>query len=333
LKNPLFKALNMHVTDRPIQRLQVGAHPLSRPTTENNSPREIMTAAISVGDAERQLGDSSIQAMIKDIPIPPRPVVVQQLQTEMGSHEPDLRKAAHIVSLDVGLTVAVLKTINSPLYGLSRKVESVEQAVSMIGLRQLSILVTALAMRSLLKGDAKALGRFFDTSAKRAYAMSRMAKATKVVDVGLAQTYGLFCDVGIPLLLNRFPGYLTTLQNANMDAERSFTAVEQAAHDTDHALIGAMMVKSWGLPASVALAIRLHHDYAVFLDPKIPREISALIAMGLVAEVAIQRFARLHSTVEWFKGGDYVAGALVLSTDEVEEWIEQLIEDFAAGID
>ena len=292
-----------------------------------------MTNVITLADASKQLDDASIDSLLKGIAIPPRPQVVQQLQTEMGKADPDLHKAAQIVSQDVGLTVAVLKTINSPLYGLSRKVESVDQAISMIGLRQLNMLVTAMAMRSLLKGDSQTLGRFFDTSTKRAYAMARMAKATRIVDAGVAQTYGLFCDVGIPLLQSRFPGYTNTLKAANLDTERTFTAVEQAAHQTDHALVGALMVKSWGLPAPVALAIRLHHDYQVFKDPKISQEISALIALGLLAEIAIQRYARMHSTAEWIKGGDYVAGALVLSPSEVEEWIEQLVEDFAIGID
>lgn len=292
-----------------------------------------MPIATTVQEAENQLGATAMDAMIKGIPIPPRPVVVQQIQTELGKAEPDVRKVAQFVSQDVGLTVAVLKTVNSPMFGLSRRAESVEQAVGLIGLRQLAILVTALSVRSLLKGDANMLGRFYDTSAKRAYAMSRMAKTTRTVDVGLAQTFGLFCDVGIPLLMNRFPNYLDTLKLANMDAERSFTAVEQAAHNTDHALIGAMMAKSWALPPTVSLAIRMHHDYEVFLDPNVPRDVTRLIALGLVAEVAIQRFARLHSTVEWFKGGDYVAGALVLAPVEVEDWIEQLIEEFAAGID
>lgn len=271
--------------------------------------------------------------MIKGIPIPPMPAVVQHMQTELGKAEPDIRNAAYIVSQDIGLTVAVLKMVNSPLFGLRRKAESVEQAVGLIGLRQLSNLVTALSVRSLLKGDTQTLGRFFDTSAKRSYAMTRMAKATKTVDVGLAQMFGLFCDVGITLLSSRFPNYLQTLKVANIDPERSFTQIEQDAHNTDHALMGAMMAKSWQLPDTVALAIRLHHDYAIFLDPKVPRDVSRLIALGLVAEVAIQRFARLHSTVEWVKGGDYVAGALVLSPDEVEEWIEQIVEDFAVGID
>lgn len=292
-----------------------------------------MPVAVSAEEAHKQLAGSEVDAVLKSIAIPPRPIVVEQMQVELAKDEPDMRRAAHIVSQDVGLTIAVLKTVNSPLYGLTRRADSVEQAVGLIGLRSLTTLVTALAVRSLLKGDSQMLARFYDTSSKRAYAMSRMAKVTKTVDVGLAQTFGLFCDVGIPLLRNRFPDYVETLKVANTDTERSFTAVEQAAHNTDHALIGAMMAKSWSLPEPVCLAIRLHHDYAVFLDPKVPREVSRLIALGLVAEVAIQRFARLHSTVEWTKGGDYVAGALVLAPLEVEEWIEQLIEEFANGIE
>ena len=292
-----------------------------------------MPIALTTKEAEQQLDEAAMDSLFKSIAIPPRPVVVHQLQTEMGKDEPDMRRAAHIVSQDVGLTVAVLKVVNSPLYGLSRKAESVDVAVNMIGLKQLSILVSAMAMRSALKGDANTLARFHDTSAKRAYAMSRMAKSTRCVAVDLAQTFGLFCDVGIPLLMNRFPDYISTLKAANTETQLSFTAVEQARHNTDHALVGAMMARSWGLPPTIVLAIRLHHDYAVFLDSKVAPEVSRLIALGLVAEVAIQRFARLHSTVEWEKGGDYVAGALVLAPSEVEDWIEQLVEDFAAGIE
>lgn len=292
-----------------------------------------MSIARSAEEAQRQMDGNGIQELLNSIAIPPRPLVVEQLQRELSRDDPDMRSAAQCIAQDVGLTVAVLKIVNSPAYGLSRRAESVEQAVGLIGLRQLTNLVTALSVRNLLKGDSQAMARFYDTSAKRAYAMSRMAKTTGLVDVGLAQTFGLFCDVGIPLLRNRFPTYVETLKLANMDDQRSFTAVEQAAHNTDHALIGAMMAKAWSLPQAVSLAIRLHHDYEVFLDPKVPRDVSRLIALGLVAEVAIQRFARLHSTVEWTKGGDYVAGALVLAPIEVEEWIEQIIEEFATGIE
>lgn len=292
-----------------------------------------MSVAMTAALAERQLNSSGMDAVIKDLAIPPRPVVVQQMQAEMARPEPDLRRMASIISQDVGLTLAVLKTVNSPLYGLSRRAESVDQAVGLIGLQQLNILVTALAMRTLLKGNAATLARFYDTSARRAYAMARMARATGLVDVGLAQTFGLFCDVGIPLLAHRFPNYLDTLKVANQDLTRSFTAVEQSVHHTDHALVGALMVRSWGLSHSAALAIRLHHDYEVFIDPKVPTEVSRLISLCVVAEQAIQRFAQIHDNVEWTKGGDYVASTLAMDEGEVQEWIEQLLDEFADGID
>lgn len=288
-----------------------------------------MSIAITAEDAERQLGAVALGGLIKDIPIPARPIFVQQMQEEMSKADPDMRRIVQIVGRDVGLTVAVLKTVNSPLFGLSRRAESVDQAVGLIGLKQLGILVAALAMRNLLKGDANTLGRFYDTSARRALAMTRMAKFTGLVDVTLAQTFGLFCDVGIPLLMHRFPTYVQTLKAANEDMERSFTAIEQEAHHTDHGLIGALMAKTWSLPGSVALAIRLHHDYEVFLDPNVPSEVARMISMNIVAEEAIQRFAKMHSNAEWGKGGDYVASTLSMDVAEVQEWIEQLVDAFA----
>lgn len=292
-----------------------------------------MAIPVTAVEAEKQLGSAALGSVVSGVPIPPRPVVVQQMQEEMGRPDPDMRRIAQIVGQDVGLTVAVLKTVNSPLYALSRRAESVEQALGLIGLRQLGVLVTALSVRSLIKGDSNVMGRFYDTSARRTQALARMAKATGLVDVALAQTFGLFCDVGIPLLMQRFPTYKDTLKIANQDPVRSFTMVEHAAHSTDHALIGAMMVKAWGLPANVALAIRMHHDYDVFLDPKVPKEVVRLISLNIVAEEAIQRFAQMHANVEWAKGGDYVASTLSMEPAEVEEWLEALIDGFAIGLD
>ena len=292
-----------------------------------------MSTAITAQDAEIQISEAALSGLVKDISIPPRPVVVQQMQEEMGKSDPDMRRIAQIVGQDVGLTVAVLKIVNSPIYGLSRRAESVDQAVGLIGFKQLGILVAALALRGLLKGDGNTLARFYDTSARRAQAMTHMAKLTGLVDVALAQTFGLFCDVGIPLLMHRFPNYVQTLKIANEDRDRSFTAIEQQVHHTDHALVGALMAKTWGLPGSVTLAIRLHHDYEVFLDPKVPVEVVRMFSMNIVAEEAIQRYAQVHSNAEWSKGGDYVASILAMDVEEVEEWITQLVEVFAHGLE
>ncbi|MFZ4626673.1 MAG: HDOD domain-containing protein, partial [Rhodoferax sp.] len=150
--------------------------------------------------------------------------------------------------------------------------------------------------------------------------------------VPVAQSFGLFCDIGIPLLLQRFPDYPKTLMACNSAAELSFTELEQHQHHTDHAQIGALMARSWDISPTLCQAIRLHHDYAVVLDAKVPETVARLIAMGLLAEVAIGRFDGHTSCTEWEKGGDYAMGALVLNIQDTEDWIDRLLQDFSNGL-
>lgn len=291
-----------------------------------------MQVADTVDKTEQELATSQADEFIKSIGIPARPVTLVNLQAEIGKEDPDMRRVATLVSSDVTLTVAALRTVNSPAFGLSRRCETVEQAISMIGLKQLNVIVTGLVLRNLVRGNVNQLTRFWDVSSKRSYALERLARDLKLVDVDVAQTFGLFCDVGIPLLMQRFPNYVETLMACNSETERSFTEVEQARHHADHALIGGLMARSWGLSPTLCLAIRRHHDYGVFHDPKVPETVVRLVAMGLVAELAIQRFAWPNTSTEWNKGGDYAIGALVLSDQDVDDWIDRLFRDFAKGL-
>ena len=282
---------------------------------------------------EAQLFGPESDALVKNIGIPPRPATLMDLQSEIARPEPDLRRVARLVASDVALTAAMLRTVNSPAYGLPRPCETVDQAITMLGLKQVSVLVTGLMVRKVLRTDGPQLTRFWDVSSKRSFAMRRLARGLRGVDVDIAQSFGLFCDVGIPLLMQRFPDYGRTLKACNDEPERSFTEVEQAHHQTDHALIGGIMARSWGISKTVCLAIRLHHDYTIFHDVGVAEEVTRMVAMGLVAEVAIQRFSGMNTSAEWNKGGDHAAGALMLADQDVEDWVERLLEDFTNGTD
>jgi putative nucleotidyltransferase with HDIG domain len=273
-----------------------------------------------------------VESLIKSIAIPPRPELLTQVQSELARPDPDSARIAAWIGKDVAMAAGVLRIVNSPFYALSRPAGTLEQALSLLGLRQIGTLVTGFALRQAVKGEPAGLTRFWDVSTKRSYAMSALARGLRGVDVDAAQSFGLFCDVGIPLLMQRFVDYPVTLKAANQDPVRTFTEVEQEAHDADHAMIGALMARSWGLPKLVYDAIRQHHDYSVFRDLAAAPELGRLIAMGLVAELAIQRFARLNASMEWNKGGEEAAGLLNLSSVELEDWICDLIDGFALGI-
>jgi HD-like signal output (HDOD) protein len=291
-----------------------------------------MPVALSTREAERHLADPGLEALVLDVGIPPRPQVLADLQRELSSEEPDFRRVATCVAHDVALTAAVLKLANSPAYGLRTKPETLGQALNMLGLRQICTMVTSLVVRRVLRTDGPQLTRFWDVSSKRAWAIGTLARGMRGVEVDVAQTFGLFCDVGIPLLMQRFDGYGRVLAAANAERVRSFTEVEQSQVQTDHALIGALMARSWGVSQTVCLAIRLHHDYAVFRDPATPEGVSRLIAMGLIAERAIQSFAQLNSSTEWTKGGDAAMGCLMLGEHDMSDWIDKLVDGFSAGV-
>lgn len=291
-----------------------------------------MSATLAPDPAMRPAPPTDIDALIGGIAIPPRPSLLTELQMEMSGADPDFDRIARLVAGDVALTAAVLRTVNSPFYALSRKAATMSEAISLLGLRQIGALVTGFVLRKSIGAEGANLTRFWDVTTKRSFALTRLARGLRGVEADAAQTFGLFCDVGIALLMQRFPDYAATLAAANHDENQAFTEVEQAAHQTDHALVGALMARAWGLPKVVCDAIRAHHDYAIFQNLHAPENVTRLIAMGLVAELAIQRFAGLNESREWDKGGDAAAGALLLGDADIEEWIEQLTDDFAAGL-
>lgn len=273
-----------------------------------------------------------VEALLKSIALPPRPELLTKVQAEMAAGDPDPARISRLIGMDVAMTAAVLRTVNSPFYALAKSASTVDQAISLLGMRQIATLVTAFALRQAIKGEAAKLTRFWDVSTKRSYALSRLARGLGGVDPDAGHNFGLFCDVGIPLLMQRFPDYGSTLKAANEEASAAFTSVEQAAHHTDHGLIGALMARSWGLPRVVSDAIRQHHDYGLFNDRGADEQVVRLIAMALVAELSIQRFARLNASMEWTKGGEEAASVLALDSAGLEDWIDDLIQGFASGV-
>jgi HD-like signal output (HDOD) protein len=239
-----------------------------------------------------ELNEAGVDALVSTLSIPPRPSLLQDLQTEINKEDPDPQAIARITSQDVALTAAVLKVVNSPFCGLRRRADSLSQVVQLLGLKPLAALVTGLVARQALKVEGPSMVRFWDVSTKRAFTMYHLSRKLRIGQPDVAQTFGLFCDLGIPVLLKKHPDYFETLATANTDSGTSFTDVERVKYRTDHALVGAIMAKTWGLSPTISLAIRLHHDYAQMGNPSTPSQVQDLIAMCLLSERIIQVGAR-----------------------------------------
>ncbi|MGZ5200721.1 MAG: HDOD domain-containing protein [Telluria sp.] len=267
-----------------------------------------------------------VDALIKSIRIPPRPSLLADLQRELAAREPSPDAIARIVARDVGMAGALLKLANSSFYGGKRKAKSVEQAIMFLGMNQVAALMTGLLARQAIPADSAALANFWDVSTRRAQATVYLAQRLRIGEPDIAHTFGLFCDTGVPLMMDRFADYGRTFEAATAEAERPFTAIEDQRHSSNHATVGCLLARNWGLSAEVGWAILHHHDYAVLDDDSTPDSVRSLVALSLLAERAICKYQGDTVSLEWDKGGERACAYLGLSDDETGDLLDGLHE-------
>lgn len=262
------------------------------------------------------LTTAEAEKIVASVAIPPRPAIVNAVLEERAKSEPDLRRIAQLVSTDVGLAAAVLKTVNSPFFGLRRQVTSIDHGVAMLGMKNIGALVMSLSLRNAV--PTQGLDRFWDEAARNALVSAYLAQTLGCSPKEDAHLFGLFRDAGIPLLMRRFPGYRDVLKKANSEPVRSFTEVEDAELGTNHAVVGALLAKGWQLPDHIRLGIGQHHDRDAFTS-HLPAESMNLIAVTHLAEHIESSFSRLSGDTVWDKCGEAILKHLMLDKDQYEE--------------
>jgi HD-like signal output (HDOD) protein len=272
--------------------------------------------------------EDPVDALMKSIRIPPRPSLLADLQRELSSPDPSPETIGRIVASDVGMSGALLKLANSAIYGGRRKAKSIEQAILFLGINQVAALMTGLLARQAIPANSAALASFWDVSTRRAQAMVFLSRRMRIGEPDVAHTFGLFCDTGVPLLMDRFADYGATYAAASLEAERPFTALEEERHSTSHASIGCLLARNWGLSDHVAWAILHHHDYAVLEDANTAGAVRSLVALSLLAEGAISKYQGHGESPEWNKGGARACAYLGLSAEETAELLDELHEAF-----
>jgi HD-like signal output (HDOD) protein len=278
--------------------------------------------------ARPSAAEDPVDTLIKSIRIPPRPSLLADLQRELSSPDPSPEAIGRIVASDVGMSGALLKLANSAVYGGRRKAKSIEQAILFLGINQVASLMTGLLARQAIPANSAALASFWDISTRRAQAMVFLSRRMRIGEADVAHTFGLFCDTGVPLLMDRFADYADTYAAASLEAERPFTALEEERHSTSHAAIGCMLARSWGLSDHVAWAILHHHDYAVLDDANTAGALRSLVALSLLADSAICKYQGHGESLEWNKGGARACAYLGLSAEETAELLDELHEAF-----
>ena len=274
----------------------------------------------------QELSSEQIQQALQGISVPPQPQIMVDLQMEQYMPDPDLEVIARLISQDPGLSGALLKIVNSSYYGLSNKIASIQRAVNLLGSRSIINLINAQSIKGEMSDDTiVTLNRFWDTAQDVAMTCLTLAKRTGAQAVDEAYALGLFHDCGVPLMLKRFPNYMSVLEQAYANAGPDCRVVdtENNAFNTNHAVVGYYTAKSWRLPEHVTDAIANHHNaLAVFSDESSRNsQLKNLLAILKMAEHICSSYRVLGNQAvdhEWNAIGHLVLDYVGLSDYDFE---------------
>ena len=182
---------------------------------------------------------------------------VLRIVSDESSGADDLAK---VLAKDAALTVRVLRVVNSPFYGMNRKVGTVSQAVVTIGMRQVTALALSTSVYTMTERWQATFNRvrFWRHSLEVAIASRTLAEKCGYKKTEEMFVAGLLHDIGLLVLDRSFPEQYRQLWKKSLD-HGTQVELEEETWGTNHARVGQFLLEQWNLPETICQAVGHHH--------------------------------------------------------------------------
>lgn len=228
----------------------------------------------------------------------PIPVVIHKVLELAGDPEASLQDLMEVVERDPAITANLLKTVNSAHMGLPVKVDSVQQAVSMLGLQQVVEMVMSQNLSGNLnrsqKGYGLAKGDLWRQSLAVAMVARTLAGGRDLMSLPAIYTAALLKDIGKVVLHEFVADRLSFIQEAVTSKAMSFVEAEKEVLGMDHMMLGGIIAKQWQFSSHMVYMIENHHlpNTASRNDPATcTLYLADMIAMMVDTGVGVDRLA------------------------------------------
>ncbi len=189
--------------------------------------------------------------------------VIMRVLALLRDPESDMHAISKEINYDPALVMAVFRMVNSAAFGLRRRVDDINQAVTLLGRARLESIVLMQAV-----GEAQPKVNeswfnsklFWQTSAKRATLARHIAQRLHPSTATHAFTAGMLQDMGIPVLAATLGKKYSKVVDITAKNDTPLINVETEVLTFDHQLVGELMAQEWNLPEALTSAISGHHD-------------------------------------------------------------------------
>ncbi len=219
-------------------------------------------APVEAGPPRGEALKGRIMKSLKDLP--PMPQVAEKARQTIDDPASSFTDLARVIETDQGIVTRVLKLANSPYYGVSGSVSSVQHAAVILGTQTLMELLTLACSSTMLSG--RLTGYDLDTGDLWVHSLA-VASGSQIIArqrrPELAQdafSAGLIHDVG-KLILDPYVQELKDeFRRFVEEGTETFLEAERRILGFDHSELASEVCGQWHIPQAIATAIRYHHE-------------------------------------------------------------------------
>lgn len=191
------------------------------------------------------------------------PDIYNQIFESLNSPKCSARHVAEVVNKDSSLSAKLLKLVNSPFYGFTKKVDTISRAITLLGINKLTSLAQGITiMRAFedMPSEILDMRSFWEHS----IACGLYAKflSEQHVDLSGERFFiaGLLHDLGKLLMLKVDPLIFSAIMKKSLQTKLSLRGLEYKYLGFDHAELTSMLCSEWHFSHGLTSMLRWHHQ-------------------------------------------------------------------------
>ena len=195
--------------------------------------------------------------------LPAMPTALSNALEAIEDPNTSAKALASIIEQDQALSARTLRVANSPYYGFTRKVSTVDLAIVVMGFNAIREVVLSSIMKKFI---AKIDSRVFDIESYWNYSIycssvsKYFAEKFDYSPSGEAFVAGLMHDIGYLVIVSGLKNEYRKIKSYLNTKKYNLIEAETAVLGASHAEVGAWLAEKWSLPEKLIAPIRNHHN-------------------------------------------------------------------------
>ncbi len=280
-------------------------------------------------DLNKVSDQKEISRLAINFPIPAKPELLHLISNEVEKPNCDFSLVAELISRDVAISAAVLKLVNSAYFGLANRVDSIQQAINLIGLNMTINLVRGFLLNRVYEKNGIIFPRFWESAEVTSQVSKVLAETLLGINPDKSYLTGLFHDAGIPLISSQYSDYKNTFSLAEQSESELLTDIEDEHYNINHAIVGGLICQEWGLPEEVSEVITNHHkvDHLLANLAEPQDEKTRLFVTLKLAGLALDLYRTDQPSFEWIRFKGPVLNHVNMEEQEVVMMLRNILEN------